>query len=178
MTTKSGPFGLSMGFRIEDIGGEYQNPRLGAYTLSTVPKPHSSFAKYGVIISPSYGLHMINAIGHSISCDCYGVEVRTAFEDMLKRLTTVYGKHALTDKLIATDDYNESNWLQSIIDGKRFLFALWGFEHGSTLKDFIKSIFVDVAPYESYSASINVQYVFENYDEAHNELIHLEDDFL
>jgi len=166
-----------MGLSIDEIGCEYTTLGQGQFKLINPPKPHSSLKEYSVVISPNYGLSIINAFSSNISTNSNGSEARIAFEAMLQRLTAVYGQSALTDDLFDANP-NESNWLQSIIEGKRFLFAIWGKDKGSILTDSIRNIFLGVEAFDPYSAYIKVQYVFENYDEARNELIHLEDDLL
>ena len=167
-----------MGLTIDEIGCEHKSLSKGVYQLINPPKTHSSLTEYSVIISPSYGLSVINAFSSTFSTDCFGSEARGAFDAMRQSLTAIYGQHAIEDRLIATDDYNESNWQQSIIEGKRFLFASWDKDKGSTLSDSIRNIYLGVKPIDPYSAYIELQYVFENFDEARNELIHLEDDSL
>ena len=121
----AGPFGLEKGMSLKDIGGKPEKVGHGIYKLSSVPKPHSAFEAYVVRISPKGGLYWIKAIGKDIATSTYGVELKSAFNEMEEKLGATYGKHKTMDFLMPGSIWNEPNdWMMGLIKKERILAAI------------------------------------------------------
>ncbi len=89
----AGPFGLEMGMSLQAIGGNPQNIKStsGNYNLTNVPKPHSAFESYVVVVAPKSGLCQIRAMGEEITTSTFGVEFKSEFHKLKDQLEKSYG---------------------------------------------------------------------------------------
>jgi len=178
--TGSGPFGLSMGIRKEDIVGNLEEVAPFLYLTTDVPKKHSRFESYLLQISPVHGLSMVKGIGFKISTNPYGFEIKTSFEEMKEKLVKIYGKSETSDFLMNGSIWNESrDWLQGLVNGERYLFAKW--DQSTTrnsLPNDLETVYVGASATDTYSGCINVEYYFKNNQQSKQELELMEDDAL
>jgi hypothetical protein len=92
-----GPFGLDAGLtkkNIEDMTGQtldVSETSTNLYFSKNIPKANSNFESYALVISPSVGLCQIRAIGKTINTDSFGIELKSAFEDLKSSLDSIYG---------------------------------------------------------------------------------------
>lgn len=172
----AGPFGLDMGMTLKDMGGKAEKVANGKYKLTTVPKPHSAFEAYVVQLAPKGGLCWIKAIGKDIPTSAYGIELKSAFNDMKGKLEKVYGKHETTDLLMPGSIWDEPNdFMMAMIKKERFLMAIWDNEKGSTFTDNIKKVGLIALPAGRDKGYISVEYSFTNEKACEAELAAQED---
>lgn len=172
----AGPFGLDMGMTLKDIGGKPEKVANGKYRLSSVPKPHSAFEAYIVQVSPKGGLCWIKAIGKDVPTSAYGIELKSAFNDMKGKLEKAYGKHETIDLLMTGSIWNEPNdFMMAMIKKERILLAVWNNEKGSTLVDNIKQVGLIASPSGQNKGYISIVYSFDNEKACEAELAGQED---
>lgn len=172
----AGPFGLDMGMTLKDIGGKPEKVANGKYKLTSVPKPHSAFESYIVQVAPKGGLCWIKAIGKDIQTSAYGIELKSAFNDMKGKLEKTYGKHNITDQLMPGSIWNEPNeFMMAMIKKERYLMAIWNADNGSTLGDNIKQIVLIASPSSRDTGYISIEYSFSNEEACEAELAAQED---
>jgi len=104
--------------------------------------------------------------------------VRSAFEDMKGKLEKTYGKSELIDCLMHDSIWNEPrDWMQAVQNGERILAAKW--ESTKTrLPSSLESVFLIATAIDAYSGWIAIEYAFDNYTAAEQEIAMLEDDAL
>ena len=175
----AGPFGLEKGMSLKDIGGKPEKVSHGLYKLSSVSKPHSAFEAYVVRIAPKGGLYWIKAIGKEIATSTYGMELKSAFSEMEKKLGATYGKHKTMDFLMPGSIWNEPNdWMMGLIKKERVLAAIWEKSKGSSLPSDIESIVLFVKPTNRDKGYIAIEYSFINKNTCEAKLAAQEDDAL
>lgn len=120
-----GPFGLVQGLTLEELGtAEQLEP--GKYKLRSVPKPHASFESYIVQVAPKAGLCWIKAIGKDVRTSGFGVELKSAFDDLRVRLESTYGRPELYDRLLPDSIWEEQKYfMMSLLKKERLLAAIW-----------------------------------------------------
>jgi hypothetical protein len=169
--SKKGPFGLWMGMSLADVESEAIEVAPAKYRLLTVPKPHSAFESYILQITPANGLAWIKAIGHNIQTSVYGLELKTAFEVMEKKLSVNYGSGNKTDILLQDSIWNEPrDWMQSLLNRERFMMAEWSMAQGSSLPQGLSSVALITVANDTESGYIAVEYSFENSEAAEAEI--------
>ena len=175
----AGPFGLEMGMSLQDIGGEPQTLSNGKYKLTKVPKPHSAFEAYGVQVAPKGGLCWIKAMGKNISTSSHGVELKSAFSGMKKKLEAKYGKHKMMDFLLPGSIWNEpEDWTTGISKNERVLAAIWEKKELSSLPLNLESVMLSVKVSSNSTGYLIVEYTFTNEEFCEAELSKGEDDSL
>jgi hypothetical protein len=176
---RKGPFGFWMGMRLEEIGAEPEEVAPLKYRVVNAPKPHSAFESYILQITPQYGLSWVKAIGHTIQTSVYGIELKTAFESLERKLSAIYGKFERTDFLMPDSIWNEPrDWMQSLLNKERYLMTMWSPEHGSVLVDSLQSVLLVVGIFDLNSGYIGIEYSFENISSAEKEISAAEDESL
>jgi len=172
----AGPFGLSMGMKKSEFKGKLKEVAPYKYQTSTVPKKHSSFESYVVKIGPKSGLCYIKAIGKDISTNTYGVEVKSAFDNMELKLKKSYGNNKRVDHLRYESIWDEpKDWMPGLIKGERLLFALWNKEEGSTLKGNLKDVALGASGTSRSKGYLAIDYSFMNKDACDAEVAATED---
>lgn len=179
-TQAIGPFGLSMGLKVEEIAGELEEIGPCKYRIIDVPKKHSAFECYVLQVSPVQGLAWIKAIGYMTNSNSYGHDLQTRFDEMREKLERIYGKSQKTDFLMTGSIWNERrDWMQAVAHGERFLSATWeSGKLGVLLPNHLSTVFLNVNANDSYSGFIAIEYAFENFDASDKEISLLEDDSL
>ena len=175
----AGPFGLDMGTPIDQIDRDASQASPYVYTTTNVPNPHSAFELYAIKASPRNGLCWVKAIGKDISTSSYGVELKSAFNDMKAALENTYGPNDLTDILLPGSIWDEPNdFMMSLVQKERYLMAIWEEEHGSSLKDNIVSIGLIASPNGTSDGYISIEYSFSNKEACDSEINSMEDSVL
>ena len=176
----SGPFGLWMGMRKDEFEGSLEEIAPFKYRASNVPKKHSKFEDYIVQIGPISGLAWIKGISGTVSTNPYGYGLKTAFEDMVEKLTRIYGKSEKTDFLTYDSIWNEPrDWMQGLASGERYLFAKWTKEtNRGNLPNELETVYLGATALDTYSGYIAIEYYFKNNEQATNEIDLMEDDAL
>ncbi len=181
----SGPFGLSMGMKLEDLRMQAEqelvklsNIDCDQYEIVPISK-HSSFDSYNVNISEKYGLYRIVAIGKIINTSVHGHEVKNEFKNLVDGFSKGYGKCNLSDFLSYGSIWNEpQDWMNGLLHRERFLAADWSVEHQSNMKNDLTSINIFTFALDQSSAQLIVNYYFSNSKDAESEKKDLEDSIL
>jgi hypothetical protein len=177
--SSSGPFGLWMGMTADDFSLPLEEVSLCKFWAPEVPKPHSAFSRYLVLITPSFGLSWIKAVGPDISTSTYGIELRSAFDSMETKLTKTYGKSEISDFLIHDSVWSEPReWMQGLLNLERVLMAEWSRDTGATLAHSLASVALVVGATDTSTAYIAIEYSFENAADGEAEMAAMEDDAL
>jgi hypothetical protein len=177
--TGNGPFGLEMGIKREDFEGSLEELRPYWFKTPAVPKMHSSFEDYVLQITPVQGLSFIKAIGKTISTNPYGIELRSAFENLRGKLENIYGVSEKKDYLMYDSIWNEPrDWMHSILSKERGLSAKWERTKGRNLQNDLELIYLFVAAWSTSEGYIGLEYVFTNKTASDQEIALLEDDAL
>lgn len=172
----SGPFGLKMGMSLKEIGGDPKEIGRGRYIITNVPKPHSAFAEYAIIVAPKCGLGKIVARGEIMKTSVYGTDLENEFDTMEKKLEASYGKHSKHDFLKAGSIWREPNeWMMALKKKERVLLAGWTKEGGSSLSDDIAEIILETCALSEKEGFIMVSYYFSNSDACLDEIDAQED---
>lgn len=175
----AGPFGLNMGMTIKQIDANAKQAAPGVFTTSKVPKPHSAFETYAVKVGSKSGLCWIKAIGKDISTSAYGIELKSAFEEMEQKLTKAYGKGEKTDLLLPGSIWKEPNeFMMAMIKKERFLMAVWEKNKGSELKDDLVQVGLIASPGGRDKGYLSLEYSFSNKDACDKEIAAQEDNAL
>jgi hypothetical protein len=175
----AGPFGLEMGMKLSQLPGKPEAISGGYYKLTSVPKPHSSFEAYVVKLSPSTGVCWIKGIGVDIETSSYGIQLKSAFEEMRGKLDSAYGKSKLSDFLMPNSIWNEPNdWMMALIKKERLLAAQWGKEYGSNLPSDLESIALMASPTGRSEGYLALEYSGHQKSKCDAELEAKEDDAL
>jgi hypothetical protein len=130
-----GPFGFEKGMTREQIiqmvgrGAIDPDPQdlpHGRLTLTTAPKPHSSFDKYVLYISPKGGLLKVLAIGKDISTDAYGLELQQAYASIVEGVSKKYGPPTNSFDYHKGDLFKDADqWMMALYDKDRTLESFW-----------------------------------------------------
>lgn len=173
---EAGPFGLEMGMTLKDIGGSPEQISKGKYRITTVPKPHSAFERYVVQVGPKSGLCFIKAVGKPVETNAYGIELRSAFNNMSAKLTQIYGKQSRMDLLLPGSIWKEPNeFMIGLLKNERKLYDVWSVEHKSSLTGNLESVALGARPLSMDTGSITIDYSFKNKKECDAEIAAEED---
>lgn len=164
-----GPFGLEAGLskqNIEDMTGvelKLLENSVNLYTTSKLPKQNADFEVFGLQISPKVGLCQIRAVGKSINTDSYGIALKSKFEELSNALTSIYGKADKRDYLLSGSLWKEpQDWVMGLNKKERILSAEWKGEKGSSLKNNLSMVSLDVRATGTDTGYLYLQYNFTN----------------
>ncbi|RME39651.1 MAG: hypothetical protein D6794_03515 [Deltaproteobacteria bacterium] len=175
----AGPFGLEMGMSLKEIGGKPEKLRNGVYKIVNVPKPHSAFEFYAVKVGPKSGLCWLKAIGKDIQTNSFGTGIKSAFNEMEKKLESIYGKHQRIDVLYNGSIWSEPNeWVMALLKKERVLGAIWEESKGSSLPPNLKQVALVTGATALDKGYIAIEYSFKNEDACNAELAAQEDEAL
>ena len=172
----AGPFGLDMGMSqaaIEAAIGSNLNPVEGQanlYRAMTVPRPLERVDFYNLIILPNAGLCQIRVAGITIDSSSHGVELRNEYRRVRDALESVYGTYGDADYLRSGSIWNEpEDWMMAVRRNERVLQAAWDGEEGSTMRNNVKQVLLDVRALSTSKGWIALQYRFDNEEECEAE---------
>jgi hypothetical protein len=130
-------------------------------------------------VTPKNGLSWIKAIGKDIPTSAYGIELKSAFDVLERKLESTYGKHEKSDFLLPDSIWQEPrDWMQSFLQRERFLNAIWDSTHGSSLPDSLISVGLFVNVTDVDSGYLAIEYAFENEAASSAEIASAEDEAL
>jgi hypothetical protein len=169
----AGPFGLDMGMTLDQVKNKTsKDPELLRDDLYKVDPPNKNdmFESYVVQISPNYGIVWIKAIGKGITTNGYGIQLQTAFENLVSSIERTYGKYKKTDFLIRGSIWDDPNdFMMGLLRKERYLMAGWDKESGSTLPNDIVSIGVIATASSSSMGYLSLEYYSPNEKKATDE---------
>jgi len=181
----AGPFGLTMGMsksEIDNACGVIAEPLEGSPCLfytETVPKPHSAFEGYALLVPPSTGLCQIRAISKDVHTSSHGLQLRTQFEALREALVKKYGACDELDTLLTGSIWNEpEDFMMGLLKRERFLRAEWDFRPNSESNSEIARITLGAEAKSRDTGWLLLQYNLSNHDEGQAALEDLEDDSL
>jgi hypothetical protein len=177
------PFGLRMGMTLQEIRAAGGNPEetdiQGRYKLTKVPKPHSDFDIFYITVAPKTGLIDITAAGKLISTSAYGTELKSQFENMVQRLSAIYGKATTFDFLRVGSIWNEPNdWMMGLLKKERRLTAFWSRKEDSSMSDDIGTIMLDTVALSHEKGCLRLGYQSIDFEKGQEELTKTEDSAL
>lgn len=177
----AGPFGLSKGMSVEEVsklseeGYEPTNPDNDDRYIFIPKKKHELFKVYIAFIDKTKGLYGIRAATEEIKTTDYGTEVQVSFYKIVERLSKIYGKPKITNKIDSNYYWKKDEyWLKSLREGARQLFAVWEKgEKGTNLPEELDNVSIHAkALYDD--GLIVIEYSFSNF----NEIYEKQDDVL
>ena len=158
----AGPFGLDMGMTLDQVKTKTgKNPELVQDDLYRVDPPNKNdmFESYIVQISPKYGIVWIKAVGKDITTNGYGIQLKTAFDNLVSGIERSYGKYDKTDFLLRGSIWNDpEDFMMGLLRKDRYLMANWELKYGSTLPNDIISIGVIATASSSTKGYISLEY--------------------
>lgn len=176
---QAGPLGLDMGMSFKALNMQLKLKKEGKYTYSakSLPKGHSEFDEYRLLISPKHGLCKLSAF-KDVSTSVYGTELHSEFEHLERTLTSKYGQGKKFDFLRNGSIWKEPrDWMMGLLKDERFLMTVW--ELGEReLPDNITSIKLKVFALSTDTAMIELGYEFKNSNDCHDWLSAQEDSVL
>jgi hypothetical protein len=185
LPAEEGPFGFRMGLSKDEIesmiGGSLKSIDGASFLYSslTVPRPHTAFEAYAMLIGPSSGLCQIRAIGVDIPSSSHGLQIRSAFDDLEATLGGVYGRFKRIDRLLPGSIWGEpEDWMMGLLKQERLLQTEWSAEHGSTLKYNLESVILVAKAKSTDQGYLLLQYSFANNPDCQKEIEQAEKEVL
>lgn len=168
------PFGLTFGAPREQVArvtnltpGE--SP--GVFTTERVPNAHPDFEKYQLVISPSYGLCKIIAIGKDVETSAYGAEVLSAFDRLKTALQEKYGEPQAYNHLRPGSIWDKSrDWMMSLRQKERTLAAFWTRGHIPGLAPPVQAIGLTAHALTPSKGYVTLAYESANFDPCLDEI--------
>ncbi|MBR3654246.1 MAG: hypothetical protein IKN62_02285 [Elusimicrobia bacterium] len=168
-TTFAGPFGLSKGMSVEEIsklsekGYEPTSPDNDDRYLFVPKKKHEVFKIYIAFIDQEKGLYSIRAVSEEIKTNDYGTELKNVFSDMVDRLSKIYGKPKIIDKINSDSHFKEDkHWMYTLGQGARTLAAGWiKGEKDTNLPEELDSVAISVKA-DYHDGYLILEYNFSN----------------
>jgi hypothetical protein len=168
-----------MGMTLADLPGPYDEVSPSMYQTAAVPMPHAAFESYVLQITPNLGLAWAKGIGRSIQTGGYGIELKSAFDDMERRLSAVYGSGQRTDVLLAGSIWNEPHdFMMGLVSHERYLMTEWSRGSGSAMREPVDTVGLIANAFDANTGYLALEYYFENADAATAEVARLEDQAL
>lgn len=168
---QQGPFGFEKGMTqqqiIQLVGSgavDTKFSRNETLVLNTAPKPNPAFEKYMLLISPTQGLVKLVAIGTTIETGDSGVELQSAFADIVMGISQKYGSPSKKYDVCSGNDTECSNsefWMMSLKDKNRTLDALWLMKEPAS--NSVTGIAVDAQVASLHSGFMNVSFEFAGF---------------
>lgn len=170
-----GPFGLDQGMPLSQLGRARQI-RPGTYHLANVPKPHSTFKGYVVMVAPKTGLCLIRAISDEIVTSKDGFHLRNTFDQTKVRLDQIYGTARVMDRLSPGSLWDRpEHWMMGLVNNDRTLGALWDKTSKATLPSEIRAVTLVAEAKTIGRGHILLEYSFANLAQCEEEIAKQED---
>jgi len=139
--------------------------------IAKPPKPHPSFAIYGVEISKNYGVIAIIASSKDITTSVYGEAIRNEFDKIKNQISISYGQSKDYDFLKAGNIWNEpKDWMMALLKEERALGAFWAREYGSILPDDISLVWLGAVARDTSTGYLILRYELADFEKAKAEI--------
>ncbi|MHB9100883.1 MAG: hypothetical protein ACYC2E_05160 [Sulfuricella sp.] len=161
----SGPLGLEMGTSLAELEKQMKLTPVspGLYSTPTVPKTHSDFEDYMLVITPAHGLCKIHAWSAPINTSVYGSELISKFQSLEEALTSKYGTSKRFDYLRSGSIWHEPRyWMMALKKKERTLKTFWTEETGSRNSDNLSEIMLEAQAISTENALVLISYQFKN----------------
>ena len=149
-----------------------------------VPKPHSNFLEYGVLMGVNDSLCFIIARSEILMEQVEGKKLKFKYLDMVEKLNKIYGKSLEVNKRGKVKRSTFETFITHISDKRKEnnpMFTVWDRKTGSKMKNNIGQIRLLVeserTPNSLHTGWMTIQYYFSNYSSS-NEIISKEDESL
>lgn len=168
-TLSAQAFGVEMGTSLSELKDAVDIGN-GNYVIS-VPRPHSEFESYVVVLSEATGVCMVRGIGKNHSNDRTGSGVRGAFKTIETALNSNYGEGKQSNWLQPRALWDGAHeWVMSIRQNERLFGTDWTTEGGAEFPEEILAITMQVRAISSDVSYIVLQYRFSNFEECDREI--------
>lgn len=164
----AGPFGLNMGMSYDALSKSMRLKQVKPYFYSTssLPKGHSDFDDYRLLITPRHGLCKVIAWSKSITTSIYGEGLRDKFENIEYAILQKYGQGKKYDFLRVGSIWNEQrDWMMGLLKSERTLAEYWT-DEPSELPDNIHVIALKAHAAGTEAGLIELGYEFKNSNEC------------
>lgn len=164
----AGPLGLDMGMSYEDLlkSVKLKQVKPFLYSTASLPKGHSDFNDYRLLITPKHGLCKVIAWSKPIPTNVYGDGLRDKFEKLESAVSQKYGSGKKYDFLRSGSIWNESrDWMMGLQKDERTLTAYWTNDM-SELPDNINAIALTAHALHTEVGLIELGYEFKNSSEC------------
>jgi hypothetical protein len=154
----TGPFGLHMGMRLEEIGV----PEKSTYELhqfDNLPSGHPFFTKYMLSIAPTAGLFHVNAWQEFHDGNASEANLRGTFEELRGAFEEFFGSSTAVD---------ESRFIEGIRCLE--LSAVWTRSRGARLYDDVTTIILSVHQDHRTYGTVKAQFFYSNFLRAQSEV--------
>lgn len=156
----NGPFGISMGEPLADLGKTVPQPELlGVYLVVHPPKPSPALPRVGVMAFPSTGVCRVVGAAAVIE-DARGTSARQQADQLAALLEQKYGSPNKTDEC-DDEDGCRSLWVDDVYDGHARYQYQWNLQD-SHRPDGIVTIVVKVMADDALRSYPAVSYYFAN----------------
>ena len=157
----SPPFGIQKGFSKNDIkvGEEISGY---TYAVTDVPKPHSVFKRVFAQITPLQGVSYIFAESWLIPLNDLSRH-RKIYYKLMNQLLKKYGEPA------------KSDFVYEFFYGNGDLYHQWGGDKPSLINN-LTSLQLKVCRKDSFHGFFVLSFFYDNYDQALEEIINLDED--
>ncbi len=174
----SGPFGLEMGMKINEIDKNANKIAEGRYKVS-VTKPHTAFDLYVVFVSPTKGLYMIRAIKKNIPTNVFGNSLKSKYNSIEEKLNNAYGKSKRYDFIQSGSLWSENQyWMMGLLKGDRSLATVWSEKTVSKFSNNITGVLLKAKALNQNTGALILEYEFSNFEDSKKEITSIEDSSL
>jgi hypothetical protein len=164
-----GPFGFRRGMTraqvLAAVGQSSVDTTLGGedtLVVTVAPRPHPSFTKYVMIISPTDGLLKMLAFGKDVETNDFGNQLRDEFDSIVAGVTSAYGKPTRADGLQSGSIWNAPNeWMMSLLKKERILQYDW--DVSSTKPNRIETVTVSAVAVSEHHGFVDLTYEFDGF---------------
>ena len=177
----SPPFGIEKGDSKNEIKVGEEISRW-VYAVTDTPKPHPDFSIVYAQITPLNGVSHIKAISKIISTDEEGEKLKGRFNTFTDILSKKYGQPYTydnkTDLVRIQMSFNGNliyiPWMNQLVKHEAKLFSVWG----KVLPNDLRTVRLDVTAKDSCNGNLELNYYFDNFDLAIQEIQNFEEDIL
>lgn len=158
-----GPFGVAMGTPasklkfVHDFGEGY-------YALDSVPKPHSHFERYDVMIHEKTGVCLLRAVGIDIPTGGDGAALKDEFHFIAEQVKSVYGNYDVYEALDDGSKYSKpKDYMKAIVAEEMTLQGSWDEESHANLRNGVVEILLLGRATDKRTGYVVLQYRFANW---------------
>jgi len=167
------PFGIQKGVSKNQIKVGKETS-LFNYQILEVPRPHSYFPYVYAQITPINGVSRITAKGDLINAGRYGINLKNIYDELLEQLSNKYGKPG--NKMNNLDNVMKShNFIDLYRNPRLYFYAAWGAKKGLSLQNDLKFIQLEFYAADSSNGFFMLNYDYDNYRLAVEEIKNIND---
>ncbi len=160
----AGPLGLDMGMPYDTLVKSMKLKQIKPFLYGTpsLPKGHSDFDDYRLLITPQHGLCKVVALSKAIPTSVFGEELKDKFEKIESAISQKYGQGKRYDFLRSGSIWSEPrDWMMGLRKNERTLAEFWTGDT-SQLPDNIHVIALKTHATSTEDGLIELGYEFKN----------------